>query len=51
MYLAGQGVRKNYSEAAKWLRLAAEQGSAEAQRTCVHVHYLFHIQNIYIIFE
>jgi len=31
MYRNGQGVPKNYKIAAKWLRLAAEQGDAGAQ--------------------
>jgi len=30
-YLEGQGVAQNYSEAAKWLTLAAQQGYAPAQ--------------------
>lgn len=31
MYNAGQGVTQNFKEAAKWYRLAAAQGHAEAQ--------------------
>jgi TPR repeat protein len=31
MYYKGQGVTRNYAEAAKWFRKAAEQGLAEAQ--------------------
>ena len=31
MYRYGDGVRKNYKEAAKWFRKAAEQGHTEAQ--------------------
>jgi TPR repeat protein len=31
MYNRGQGVPQDYSEAVKWYRLAAEQGSANAQ--------------------
>ena len=31
MYTFGQGVPQNYTEAAKWYRLAAEQGNAQAQ--------------------
>jgi hypothetical protein len=31
MYYNGQGVPKDYAEAAKWYRKAAEQGFAEAQ--------------------
>jgi TPR repeat protein len=31
MYLNGQGVPQDYAEALKWLRLAANQGFAEAQ--------------------
>ena len=31
MYAKGQGVRRNYAEAVKWYRLAAEQGYAAAQ--------------------
>ncbi|MCH8040748.1 MAG: sel1 repeat family protein [Nitrospinae bacterium] len=31
MYHNGQGVPKDYQEAAKWFRLAAEQGDTEAQ--------------------
>src|SRR5262245_7261479 len=30
-YAKGEGVTNNYSEAAKWYRLAAEKGSAEAE--------------------
>ena len=30
-YANGQGVPQNYAEAAKWARLAADQGSAIAQ--------------------
>jgi TPR repeat protein len=32
IYLNGQGVTKDYKEAAKWFRLAAHQGN-------VHAHY------------
>ncbi len=31
MYAMGQGVSKNYAEAVKWYRKAAEQGNARAQ--------------------
>ena len=31
MYAFGQGVTKNYAEAAKWFRRAAEKGNAKAQ--------------------
>ena len=31
MYADGQGVPQDYKEAAKWYRLAAEQGDASAQ--------------------
>jgi len=31
MYYNGQGVAKDYAEAAKWWRASAEQGNAEAQ--------------------
>ena len=31
MYTEGKGVPQDYSEAAKWYRLAAEQGHADAQ--------------------
>ena len=31
MYHNGQGVPQDYEEAAKWYRLAAEQGNARAQ--------------------
>lgn len=31
MYNAGQGVAQDFKEAAKWYRLAAAQGHAEAQ--------------------
>ena len=31
MYKDGQGVRQNYSEAARWFRLAADQGHSGAQ--------------------
>ena len=31
MYELGEGVPQNYAEAAKWYRLAAEQGYADAQ--------------------
>ena len=31
MYLHGQGVPENAAEAARWYRLAAEQGYADAQ--------------------
>jgi hypothetical protein len=31
MYREGQGVPQDYAEAAKWLRLAADQGLADAQ--------------------
>jgi hypothetical protein len=30
MYERGQGVAKDYAEALKWYRLAAEQGNANA---------------------
>ena len=30
-YYAGHGVKQDYAEALKWLRLAAEQGYVEAQ--------------------
>ena len=31
MYGNGRGVPKDYGEAVKWFRLAAEQGNADAQ--------------------
>ncbi len=31
LYFNGQGVPKNYAEAEKWFRLAANQGNAMAQ--------------------
>jgi len=31
MYANGRGILKDYEEAVKWYRLAAEQGNAEAQ--------------------
>ena len=31
MYRDGKGVTKDYTEAFRWIRLAAEQGSSEAQ--------------------
>ncbi|MGE5789250.1 MAG: tetratricopeptide repeat protein, partial [Syntrophaceae bacterium] len=31
MYLVGEGVPRDYAEAAKWYRKAAEQGNADAQ--------------------
>ena len=31
-YLYGEGVRRSDTEAVKWLRKAAEQGDAQAQR-------------------
>jgi uncharacterized protein len=31
MYVLGQGVARDYQEAAKWFRKAADQGSMEAQ--------------------
>lgn len=31
MYANGQGVTQDYKEAAKWFRLGAEQGNADAQ--------------------
>jgi len=31
MYHEGEGVTRNYAEAAKWFRKAAEQGYAHAQ--------------------
>ena len=31
MYFGGEGVPKDYTEAVKWFRKAAEQGNAEAQ--------------------
>jgi TPR repeat protein len=31
MYFNGQGVRQDYTEAAKWTRKAAEQGNTPAQ--------------------
>ena len=31
LYQNGQGVQQNYNEAAKWFRMAAEQGNAYAQ--------------------
>ena len=31
MYELGRGVPQNYAEAARWYRLAADQGSATAQ--------------------
>ncbi|MCL2103403.1 MAG: hypothetical protein FWH25_05140 [Syntrophorhabdaceae bacterium] len=31
MYVTGQGAARNYTEAVKWYRLAAEQGDAMAQ--------------------
>ena len=31
MYLNGRGVARDYKEALKWIKLAAEQGNADAQ--------------------
>ena len=31
MYLTGKGVPQDYTEAAKWFRMAAEQGDGRAQ--------------------
>ena len=31
MYAGGQGVSRDYAEAVKWFRLAAQQGNVEAQ--------------------
>lgn len=38
LYLKGQGVRKDESEAVKWFQQAAEQGNAEAQN---HLGYCY----------
>lgn len=35
---AGQGVRRNYREAARWFRKAAEQGLAMAQYNLGYLH-------------
>lgn len=37
-YYRGEGVRRNYSEALKWLRAAAEQGHAGAQYQLGYLH-------------
>ena len=34
MYYYGQGVPKNYAEAVKWFRKAAEQGYAAHRAEC-----------------
>ena len=39
MYYKGQGVTRNYAEAAKWFRKAAEQGFAEAQYNLGVMYY------------
>jgi TPR repeat protein len=39
MYYSGQGVRKDYAEALKWYRLAAEHGYANAQHSLGHMYY------------
>lgn len=38
MYVTGQGVARNYAEAAKWYRKAADQGNAEAQYNLGTMH-------------
>ena len=39
MYYNGLGVKKNHTEAAIWIRKAAEQGLAEAQFVTCHMNY------------
>ena len=39
LYFSGEGVLENYEEAAKWLRLAAEQGHARAQEALGRICY------------
>ena len=39
MYSKGVGVTQDYTKAAKWLRLAAEQGYAKAQYSLGAVYY------------
>ena len=38
MYHNGQGVPKDYAEAARWYRLAAEQGNRFAKYNLNHLH-------------
>ena len=39
MYYNGQGLSQDYHEAAKWYRLAAEQGNATAQSNLGSMYY------------
>ena len=39
MYHQGQGVAQDYSAATKWLRMAADQGNAQAQRNLGVMYY------------
>ena len=39
MYYNGQGLSQDYDEAAKWYRLAAEQGNATAQSNLGSMYY------------
>ena len=39
MYYNGQGLPQDYDEAAKWYRLAAEQGNATAQSNLGSMYY------------
>ena len=39
MYYSGQGVPQDYGEAAKWYRLAAEQGNPTAQSNLGSMYY------------
>ncbi len=39
MYSRGQGVPQDYSEAARWYRLAAEQGNSSAQNSLAVMYY------------
>lgn len=38
MYLYGEGVPRNYTEAEKWYRVAAEQGLREAQSSLGYMY-------------
>ena len=38
MYDKGQGVKRDYVEALKWLRLAAAQGKLEAELYVANIH-------------
>jgi TPR repeat protein len=39
MYSKGEGVTKDFSEAAKWYRKAADQGDAKAQSMLGFIYY------------